>query len=106
VVAPLWRLRDDDARRLFDRFYHHLDAGKPLDVALAEAASDLRQLGAPAEAWAGLVAFGRTDQPVVLRQTQPTNKRLRGLGWISVLVLVVLIAWFFNHREGIARVDR
>ena len=61
VVASLWRLRDDEAADLFDRFYGHLGQGKSVAAALQAAQRDLIAEGAPAAAWAGLVVLGDGD---------------------------------------------
>jgi CHAT domain-containing protein len=61
VVASLWRLRDDEAANLFDRFYRHLGRGVSVAAALRSAQSDMIAEGAPAAAWAGLVVLGDGD---------------------------------------------
>jgi CHAT domain-containing protein len=58
VVASLWRLRDDEAADLFDRFYRHLGKGRSVAAALQAAQRDMIREGAPAAAWAGLVVLG------------------------------------------------
>jgi len=58
VVASLWPLRDDDGAALFDRFYIHLAQGKSVAAALRAAQRDRIEAGAPAYAWAGLIALG------------------------------------------------
>lgn len=66
VVASLWPLEDDDAARLFDRFYRHLADGASVAGALAVAQRERVATGAPAAAWAGLVVLGDGDLvPVV-----------------------------------------
>jgi CHAT domain-containing protein len=61
VVASLWRLRDDEAADLFDRFYRHLGKGASVAAALQAAQRDMIANGAPAAAWAGLVVLGDGD---------------------------------------------
>jgi hypothetical protein len=61
VVASLWPQWDDDAAKLFDRFYLHLAEGKSLAAALAEAQRDRFEAGAPTAAWAGFVVLGDGD---------------------------------------------
>jgi CHAT domain-containing protein len=61
VVASLWRLRDDEAAAFFERFYRHLGQGASVAAALQDAQRDLLAKGAPAAAWAGLVALGDGD---------------------------------------------
>lgn len=58
VVGSLWPLRDDDAAAFFDPFYRHLAAGESVDGALAASQRERQAAGAPAAAWAGLVALG------------------------------------------------
>lgn len=58
VMGSLWRLRDDEAAALFDRFYRHLAAGESVAGALAAAQDDRIRAGAPAAAWAGLAILG------------------------------------------------
>jgi CHAT domain-containing protein/tetratricopeptide (TPR) repeat protein len=58
VVASLWRLRDDEAADFFDRFYRHLGQGASVAAALQGAQVELIKEGAPAAAWAGIVALG------------------------------------------------
>jgi CHAT domain-containing protein/tetratricopeptide (TPR) repeat protein len=61
VVASLWRLRDDEAADLFDRFYRHLGKGRSVAAALQAAQREMIRDGAPAAAWAGLVVLGDGD---------------------------------------------
>src|SRR5262245_33280483 len=61
VVASLWRLRDDEAADLFDRFYRHLGRGASVAAALRSAQRELIAQGAPTAAWAGLVVLGDGD---------------------------------------------
>ena len=61
VVASLWRLRDDEAADFFDRFYRHLGRGTSVAAAFQAAQRELIAGGAPAAAWAGLVALGDGD---------------------------------------------
>jgi len=61
VVASLWRLRDDEAAELFDRFYRHLGRGASVAAALRSAQRELIEEGAPAAAWASLVVLGDGD---------------------------------------------
>ena len=61
VVASLWRLRDDEAAELFDRFYRHLGRGASVAAALRSAQRELIEESAPTAAWAGLVVLGDGD---------------------------------------------
>jgi len=58
VVGTLWPLPDDDAMRLFERFYAELDAGQSVASALARAQAALAAQGAPSSAWSGAVVLG------------------------------------------------
>lgn len=62
VVASLWPQRDDEAARLFDRFYRHLAKGDSVAAALRNAQSDRIAAGAPASAWSGFVVLGDGDR--------------------------------------------
>ncbi|HEY8021404.1 MAG TPA: CHAT domain-containing protein [Thermoanaerobaculia bacterium] len=61
VIASLWPQRDDDAAKLFDRFYRHISEGESLAAAFAEAQRDRMNEGAPTAAWAGFVVLGDGD---------------------------------------------
>ena len=80
VVASLWRLRDDEAADLFDRFYRHLGKGLSVAAALRAAQRDLIADGAPAAAWAGLVVLGDGDL-VPLPGGEKGSRCLSGSGW-------------------------
>ena len=58
VVGSLRPLRDDEAAAFFDRFYAHLAGGASVAGAVRRAQIDRRKAGAPAAAWAGIVALG------------------------------------------------
>jgi CHAT domain-containing protein len=58
VVGSLFTLRDDEAAAFFDRFYAHLASGASISGAVRLAQRDRRRAGAPAAAWAGIVALG------------------------------------------------
>ena len=90
VVASLWPLADADAADLFDRFYLHLADGASVAAALAAAQRDRRAAGAPAYAWAGVVALGDGDQVPV-----PGGVPHRAWGGVATLVvgsLAILLA--------------
>lgn len=66
VVASLWPVPDDETARLFKTFYESLASGKSVAGALAVAQRKMLRRGilrrgAPARAWAGLVALGNGD---------------------------------------------
>lgn len=58
IVGTLWPIPDDDAMRLFERFYVELDSGRSVASALARAQAMLADEGAPTSAWAGAVVLG------------------------------------------------
>lgn len=88
VVASLWPLADDDAAALFDRFYRHLAAGESVAGALTAAQRDRIAAGAPAAAWAGVVALGDADL-VPLPGGVP---RRWGVAVMAVVALALLVA--------------
>ena len=61
VVASLWPLGDQGARRFFERFYRQLAAGRPASAALATAQRESLADGLPSRTWAGLVLLGDPD---------------------------------------------
>jgi CHAT domain-containing protein len=87
VVASLWRLRDDEAADLFERFYRHLGRGASVAAALHAAQRDLIAAGAPAAAWAGVVVLGDGDVVPL-----PGGRKGWDLpGWTSGLAAVVIL---------------
>lgn len=58
IVGTLWPIPDDDAMRLFERFYVELDAGRSVASALSRAQAKLADEGVPTSAWAGAVVLG------------------------------------------------
>ncbi len=83
VVGSLWRLKDDEAERLFASFYEHLGQGLSVGGALRAAQRYRIRAGAPASAWAGVVVLG--DGEVVVA---PGGRRasIPG-GWHTALVI-------------------
>jgi CHAT domain-containing protein/tetratricopeptide (TPR) repeat protein len=97
VVASLWRLRDDEAADLFDRFYRHLGKGLSVAAALRSAQRDMIADGAPAAAWAGLVVLG--DGGLV-----PLPGGRRGIvvpvwAWVAGGLLAVAAFAFWRGRK-------
>ncbi len=88
VVASLWRLQDEDAKLFFDRFYRHLGSGSSVAAALQGAQRDRIRDGAPAAAWAGLVALG--DGELVVVPAGVSRPLLAG--WRSVLLFALAMA--------------
>ncbi|MFL6258560.1 MAG: CHAT domain-containing protein [Thermoanaerobaculia bacterium] len=102
VVASLWRLRDDEAADLFDRFYRHLGKGRSVAAALQAAQREMIQDGAPAAAWAGLVVLGDGD----LVPLPGGRKGWRAPVWVWVaggVVLVILGLFAFRRFRGSVR---
>lgn len=58
VVAGLWKLRDDEARRFFETVYGRLAEGADVATAVREGRIALAESGLPTEAWSGLVVLG------------------------------------------------
>jgi CHAT domain-containing protein/tetratricopeptide (TPR) repeat protein len=101
VVASLWRLRDDEAADFFDRFYRHLGRGAGIAAALQGAQRELMAEGAPAAAWAGLVALGDGDVVPL-----PGGRKAREIpGWLAGLAAALLLlgAGLFWHRRRKSR---
>jgi len=76
VVASLWPLRDDEAALLFEEFYRRWSRGGTLDAALAHARRARAEAGAPAAAWAGVIALGDGSIPLSrgdVRQSATAN---------------------------------
>ena len=96
VVASLWPLRDDDARRFFHRFYDEVAAGARLDSALQQAYSAVGTTGA----LAGLVLVG--NGAIVAMPKAPS--RTRRWGW-AVLGGGLLAAGLLIVRWRRAAID-
>lgn len=97
VVASRWRLRDDEAAELFDRFYRRLARGESVAGAVSRAQSELRRMGAPAAAWAGVVALGDGGMVPV-----PGGRGLRGWRWLPLVPVTALVVWglYRTWRRG------
>jgi CHAT domain-containing protein len=89
VVASLWSLRDDEAAALFESFYRHLGRGASVAEALGAAQRQLIDDGAPAAAWAGVVALGDGGL-VPLPGGRPRVVSPRGLLGLAVVAAVLL----------------
>ncbi len=99
VVGSLWRLRDDEAAVLFDRFYRHLAKGESVAGALAAAQDDRIRAGAPAAAWAGVTVLG--DGAVVPVPGGRPPALLRALG--PVLAATLLAATLLALAAALRR---
>ena len=83
VVASLWRLRDDEAADLFDRFYRHLGKGLSVAAALRSAQRDMIADGAPPPPgpdW----SFSATAIWCLCREGGRGARCLCGFGWRGV----------------------
>jgi CHAT domain-containing protein len=96
VVASLWRLRDDEAAELFDRFYRHLGKGLSVAAALRSAQHDMIAAGAPAAAWAGLVVLG--DGELVPLPGGRKGGVVPGWAWVAGGLLAVALVGFLLGR--------
>lgn len=85
VVGSLWPLRDEDAAAFFGAFYKHLSKGESVAAAHAGAQRERIQAGAPAAAWAGVLALGDGD-------LVPLPGGRRGFSWWYALLLAAVLA--------------
>jgi hypothetical protein len=72
---------------LFGELYRHLGRGRSVGDALAAAQRARLRAGAPAHAWAGVVAIG--DPSVALVDAPPPNGGRRWLVWLAAAVVVL-----------------
>ena len=87
VVGSLWPLRDEDAAAFFEAFYRHLSHGTSVAAAHAGAQRERIDAGAPAAAWAGVVALGDGDLVPL-----PGGRRGFSFSWWYALLLAVVLA--------------
>lgn len=85
VIGTLWRLRDDEGAALFEAFYRHVGEGLSIGAALAAAQRDRIRAGAPASAWAGVVALGDAELVPVPGGRSNRSSRLWVLAPIAAL---------------------
>jgi CHAT domain-containing protein len=102
VVASLWPQWDDDAAKLFERFYRHVAEGKSLAAALAAAQRDRMDDGAPTAAWAGFVVLGDGDLVLVPggRSWLALNRRPLGFAAGAIALLALAGALFRVRRSA------
>jgi len=98
----LWPLRDDDARAFFDEFYQALTRGNDVTGALRAAQAARIRAGAPAAAWAGVIAVG--DGGVVpFPGGVPASPSSPATFWWLVAMLPALaaawLAWRYRRRD-------
>jgi CHAT domain-containing protein/tetratricopeptide (TPR) repeat protein len=95
VVASRWPLADEDALPVFERFYAHLEDGRSVSVALANAQRELWEAGAPPASWAGLLVVG--DGNAVLVPARVNRWR----GWVAAggASLLALTAFGWSRRR-------
>jgi CHAT domain-containing protein/tetratricopeptide (TPR) repeat protein len=100
VVGSLWPLRDDEAARLFDRFYRRIAAGDSLADALATAQAGLAASGEPAAAWSGVVVVGDgAIVPVTPRPPAPAGRTVLVLVAVAVASFA-LAGLLISRRRG------
>jgi CHAT domain-containing protein len=98
VVASLWPVRDDETEALMAAFYSGLAEGRSVASALAEARRERIRAGAPAAAWAHMVAMG--DGEAVMRPPS-APARSRNLPGTLALALgaLALGVWVARRRS-------
>jgi CHAT domain-containing protein len=100
VVFTLWKVRDQDALRLMERFYRRLAAGGPRDEALAATKREARREGWPAAAWAPFVLIGDGAAPVPVRRRAGGGARPAALVGAGVALAAGLAALAWAARAG------
>jgi len=95
VVGSLWTLGDLEAATAFEIFYESIANGESVASALRETRIELAGRGAPAAAWAGLVALG--DAGFAPVTPGPRNGSLV-LG--AAVLLIALVAAVLVHRTS------
>ena len=91
AVTTLWRVADQPTAVLMQAFYSEVQAGRPLDEALAAAKRTVLAAGATAHPhhWAGFVLTGPADPlPRALRR-----RDVAGLGLIGLGLAGLVLAW-------------
>ncbi len=99
VVASLRPLPDDWTATVFGKFYRRLGLGESVAGALAGAQREMIRDGAPAVAWAGLVALGNGDLvPFPGGLERPSRLWIAGVLLLAVLAAAGL-ALFLRRRR-------
>jgi hypothetical protein len=106
VVGSLWSLRDDEAAALVAGFYRALARGRSVAAALAEARRERMGDGAPAAAWAGLVALGDGDLVPVPRPPDAGLPARSKLGLVALAAAAAVAAGFLSKHILRARAQR
>jgi CHAT domain-containing protein/tetratricopeptide (TPR) repeat protein len=87
VVASRWRLRDDEAEKMFRWFYGHLSSGKTVGVALRLTRAQAISEGMPAATWAGIVLLG--DPTASMRVMHATSwQRPSALAFLGAILVI------------------
>jgi CHAT domain-containing protein/tetratricopeptide (TPR) repeat protein len=96
VVGGLWPLRDDETAALLERVYAHLRRGRGVAQALRAAQDEARRAGAPAAAWAGVVALGDASAVTFA----PSSTPFAPLAWSAAAAALVGAALALARRAA------
>lgn len=96
VVATLWQIDDSVSLRFSQRFYEHLEAGVPKDIAMQQTMISMIDENRPPYAWSPYLMWGDPD-PISLSEKQTP--------WLLLLVGVaaILVGIFFLVRFSQSR---
>jgi hypothetical protein len=103
VVASLWPVRDDESEELVGRFYRYAAEGRGVGEALAGAQRDGIQAGAPAAAWAGVVALGDAEARLGRPADPPSAAGGRWGGALRIalpLTALIVLLFLLRRRRG------
>lgn len=108
VVASLWDVDDRSTARLMQRFYEHLRAGQPIDVALQQAKLSMIRDGGQSAApfyWAAFIASGRTTAalelpPLTWRERMLAPWRLAAAAAAALVVSASCAIWWWMRRRS------
>jgi len=100
VVGSLWPVRDRETAQLMDAFYRELARGQRVAAALAAAKRERIRAGAPAAAWAGVVALGAGSQAPWPEGTASLPSRATWvLAIVALLAAAAAAAWLLTRRR-------